>query len=70
MSAPNIEAERAVELENFWHNISHNDTETLETYFVNMNEWGGIPITKDNFEKLFDEWSQTLTIMDLEYILQ
>lgn len=38
--------------------------ERLQEDFISMNEWNGIPITKDNEEKLFDQYCATLS--DLE----
>jgi len=31
---------------------------------------GGIPITKDNFEELYENWLNSLTVMDLEAYLE
>lgn len=38
-------------------NFMKNDFENfLEDYFMELREIGGMPITKDNFEDLFENW--------------
>jgi len=37
----------------------------LEEYFLDQGEYGGIPIMKDNFETLFDNWSSELDVDEL-----
>ncbi len=32
----------------------------LQDYFIEINEYGGIPITKDNCEDLFENWLSSL----------
>jgi hypothetical protein len=34
----------------------------LSEMFVGFNEIGGVPITKDNFETMFNAWLQSLDI--------
>jgi len=40
----------------------------LSDYFVSLNEIGGVPIIKDNYEDMFDKWMQDLDVDEwLEY---
>jgi hypothetical protein len=50
-------------------NLIEENEKKLSEYFVNLREVGGIPITKDNFEQVFDNWLSDLTLTDLEEIL-
>jgi hypothetical protein len=66
MSQPSLSAEMEVYRENI---ITENNKE-LEEIFVNELEYGGVPITKDNFEELYEKWLEDLTVMDLEALLE
>ena len=44
--------------------------ETLQEYFTDMLEYGGIPITKDNCEDLFDSWLGDLSLLEIRDILK
>lgn len=59
-----------MELEKFWETININDEMKLQEYFYNTREFGGIPIIKDNCEDLFENWSQGLTLEEINNILK
>jgi DNA-directed RNA polymerase specialized sigma54-like protein len=51
-------------------NLSAETERQLQDYFVNeVREQGGIAITKDNVEDLFEGWLQNLTLQELNNIL-
>lgn len=37
----------------------------LEQYFIDLGESGGVAITKDNVEDMFDRWLQDLDVEDM-----
>ena len=39
--------------------------EWLEEYFVGLGEVGGMSITKDNCENMFDSWSSQLDVQEV-----
>lgn len=61
---------RSMELELIWDNLTAKDEKVLQEYFNNLGEYGGIPITKDNCDSLFENWSGTLSKEDIEDILK
>ena len=69
MSNPNPQEERATALANFWSNITPKQEQDLMAYFINEREYEMQAITKENFEVLFDKWSEKITLEDLEDIL-
>lgn len=44
--------------------------ETLQTHFIGLQEYGGIPIVKDNCEDLFENWLEEQDLDDLKKILK
>jgi len=58
------------ELELFWENITPESEEKLQEYFINQErEFGGMGVTKDNVEDLFEVWSENLDLEDIIKIL-
>lgn len=51
-------------------NLTSLEIETLQAKFNEEQEYGGIPITKDNYEDLFESWFENLTQFDLDYYLE
>jgi hypothetical protein len=43
----------------------HNFEDFLETIFNDLREVGGIGITKDNYENLYEHWLEQLDIQEL-----
>jgi len=41
----------------------------LQEYFNNLREWGGLPITKDNCEDLFEQFLEGISLEELNNIL-
>ena len=41
----------------------------LQEHFISLNEYCGIPITKDNCEELFERWVE-LSMMDVSEIIE
>lgn len=39
--------------------------EFLQEKFMELREIGGMPITKDNYEDMYDSWSQQLDVQEL-----
>ena len=56
-------------LDLFWENISDKNEEKLQNYFMSYGEFGGIPIVKDNCEELFENWSSSLSMENINHIL-
>lgn len=50
-------------------NMSVETEKKLQDYFINTRELGGIPISKDNCEDLFENWLQALTLKEINDIL-
>ena len=49
--------------------IIEQNIDFLGDYFVNLLEVGGIAITKDNYEPMFDNWLEDLTEEELTKII-
>lgn len=64
------EANRQYYLEKFWDNITPEQEEKLQKYFnEEVRELGGVGITKDNCEDLFENWSAGLSLSKINKIL-
>lgn len=50
--------------------LTKDQEETLQAKFMEEQEIGGIPITKDNYEYLYENWIEALPIMDLHSYLE
>ncbi len=59
------------EMDLFWENITPESEQKLEQYFIdNEPELGGMPVTKDNCEDLFQIWCEGLDLEDVTKILK
>lgn len=56
--------------EKIFNELTDEQEEELQTIFMEEREIGGIPIMKDNCEDLFENWLESLTVMDLEKYLE
>jgi hypothetical protein len=50
--------------------LIEDNLEVLEEYFINLRENGGMAITKDNCEDMFDSWLQDLDLEEVVAILK
>lgn len=50
-------------------NLSLENEKKLQDYFISMREWGGIPITKDNCEDLFEQFIEGISLKEINDIL-
>ena len=41
----------------------------LQDHFIGLNEYGGIPIVKDNCEDLFENWLEATDYSELQKII-
>jgi len=56
--------------EKIFNELTDEQEEELQSIFMEQREIGGIPIIKDNCEDLFENWLESLTLMDLEKYLE
>lgn len=59
------EPDEEIVVERIIENLTLEQENKLQEIFNNEREIGGIPITKDNCEDLFDNWLGTLLLEDL-----
>lgn len=65
-----FEANREFYLAKFWDNITPEQEEKLQKYFnEEVRELGGVGITKDNCEDLYENWSAGLSLSKINKIL-
>lgn len=59
------------EMDLFWENMTPESEQKLQDYFINeVQELGGMGITKDNCEDLFQMWCEGLDLEDITKILK
>jgi hypothetical protein len=56
-------------LDKFWSELTPEDEETVQDFFNQKREFGGIPITKHTCESLFEIWSDGLSLEEIKTIL-
>ena len=57
-------------LNKFWEEITPEQEELIQDAFDAELEIGGMPITKDNFESLYESWSENLSLEEIQEILK
>lgn len=50
-------------------NLDVDQENKLQEYFTGLREVGGVPITKDNCEDMFDNWLGSVPLVTLEKVL-
>ena len=63
------EPDEEVIVERIVEDLDVDQENKLQAYFVGLNEYGGIPIIKDNCEDLFENWLGDVSLATLEKIL-
>ena len=49
--------------------LEENDDKIRDYFMDNNNEYGGVPITKDSYESVFEDWFNDLSLQDLQEFL-
>lgn len=63
------EQDEEIIIERIIENLDIDQEKKLQEYFVSLNEFGGIPIVKDNCEDLFVNWLGSVSLQTLEKVL-
>jgi hypothetical protein len=65
-----VEVSEEIAIERIVENLTSEQEEILQAKFMEEKEIGGIPITKDNCEYLFENWLGSLSLLTLEEYLK
>lgn len=64
-----IEPDEDIIIERIIENLDIDQENKLQEYFINLKEFGGVAIIKDNCEDMFENWLGSVSLKTLEKVL-